>query len=269
MTRTMDRLAWPSLWVATFVFVGWGLVPRAALYTTVLSPARLVALAALIKMALLLLATRWSGRAWRSLEVGNPVRPAWRLLAAGLLCTLLGQAALAPYQLSGNESPFPSLADLFYVAAYPLIAAALVMFIRAYADTGFPIGTRGERAAVLGAATAVCVALAVPALRPVIEADAPAPAKALSAAYPLFDMALLVPLVLLLRITWRFRGGSLSAAWLAVLSGFVFLSAGDVLFAYFTALGRSGLDPFVHAAYILAYGLVAVGARRHLDLVRA
>ena len=49
------------------------------------------------------------------------MRPAWRLLAAGLLCTLLGQAALAPYQLSGNESPFPSLADLFYVAAYPLI----------------------------------------------------------------------------------------------------------------------------------------------------
>ena len=46
-------------------------------------------------------------------------------------------------------------------------------------------------------------------------------------------------------------------------------SAGDVLFAYFTALGKTGLDPFVHAAYILSYGLIAAGMRRHLALVES
>jgi len=54
-----------------------------------------------------------------------------------------------------------------------------------------------------------------------------------------------------------------------VLSGFVFMCAGDVLFAYFTALGKTGLDPFVHAAYILSYGLIAAGMRRHLALVES
>jgi hypothetical protein len=80
-------------------------------------------------------------------------------------------------------------------------------------------------------------------------------------------MALLVPLALLLRTTWHFRGGSVGTAWIVVLSGFVFLCAGDVLFAYFTALGLTGLDPFVHGAYILSYGLIAAGVRKHLALL--
>ena len=92
-------------------------------------------------------------------------------------------------------------------------------------------------------------------------------AKVLNAAYPLLDMALLVPLTLLLRTTWEFRGGSVATAWLIVLSGFAFMCVGDILFAYFTALGRTGLDPFMHAAYIVAYGSIAAGVRRHLALV--
>jgi len=108
MTRATDRVLLSSLWVTTFVFVGWGLLPRAALYTTLLSPTRLVALAALAKLALLLLGTAWSWRSRAALEAGNPVRPAWTLLAAGLLSNFLGQALLARYQLAGEPSPFPS-----------------------------------------------------------------------------------------------------------------------------------------------------------------
>jgi hypothetical protein len=267
MTRIVDRALWPSLWLATLLFVGWGVVPRAALFTTVLSPARLVALAALVKLALLALGALWSWRSRRLLDASNPVRPAWTLLALGLLGNLLGQAALAPYQLTGEATPFPSLADVFYLAAYPLLGAALVRFVRAYEEAGYPMGSRAERGALLAIAVVACGGLAVVVLRPVVQAELPPLDKALSAAYPLLDMALLVPLALLLRTTWRFRGGVVATAWVVVLSGFVFLCAGDVLFAYFTALGKTGLDPFLHAAYIVSYGFIAAGVRRHLALV--
>jgi hypothetical protein len=267
MTRAVDRVLWPSLWLATFLFVGWGVVPRAAVFTSVLSPSRLVAVAALVKLALLALGVVWSWRSRRVLDPTNPVRPAWTLLAVGLLGNVLGQAALAPYQLTGQPTPFPSVADVFYVVAYPLIGAALVRFVRAYEEAGYPIGSRGERARFVLAVVAVSLALSVVVLRPVVAADMPAMDKALSAAYPLLDMALLVPLALLLRTTWHFRGGSVGTAWVIVLSGFVFLCAGDVLFAYFTALGKTGLDPFVHAAYIVSYGFIAAGVRRHLALI--
>jgi hypothetical protein len=267
MTRTADRVLWPSLWLTTLLFLGWGLVPRAALFTSVLSPVRLVGLAALAKLALLLLGTAWSWRSRAALEAGNPVRPAWTLLAGGLLATFLGQALLARYQLAGEPTPFPSAADVFYVLAYPLLGGALVLFVRAYDEVGLPIGTRAERSVTLAVAAVACFALAVPVLRPVLQADVAPLDEALSAAYPVLDMALMVPLALLLRITWRFRGGAVATAWVLVLSGFAFMCAGDILFAYLTALGKAGLDPFLHAAYILAYGLVAAGVRRHLGLL--
>ena len=59
----------------------------------------------------------------------------------------------------------------------------------------------------------------------------------------------------------------MGTAWILVLTGFVFMCAGDVLFAYFTALGQTGLDPFVHGAYILSYGLIAGGVRKHVALL--
>jgi hypothetical protein len=267
MSRAIDRLLWPMLWAATLLFVGWGIVPRAALFTTVLSPSRLIAVASIVKLALLGLGALWSWKARGSLDADNPVRPAWTLLALGLLCNVIGQAALARYQLLGEQSPFPSAGDVFYVLAYPLVGAALVRFVNAYHQTGYPMGSRGERVGLLTVTAAVCAVLSFVVLRPVVMAPLPPLEKALSAAYPLLDMALLVPLALLLRTTWHFRGGSVGTAWIVVLSGFVFLCAGDVLFAYFTALGLTGLDPFVHGAYILSYGLIAAGVRKHLALL--
>jgi hypothetical protein len=43
----------------------------------------------------------------------------------------------------------------------------------------------------------------------------------------------------------------------------------DVFFAYFQSLGEAQLDPFVHAAYLLAYGLIAGGAHRQLQLLKS
>ena len=44
---------------------------------------------------------------------------------------------------------------------------------------------------------------------------------------------------------------------------------GDIFFAYFQSLGETHLDPFVHATFVLAYGLVAGGAHRQLRLLQS
>ena len=267
MTRAVDRLLWPFVGFATGLFLGWGLLPQSRLYTSVLSPSRLLAIASVVKMTLLLGGTLWAWRCRSLFDKDHPVRPAWALLAAGVGATLVGQAFLAPYQILDGRSPFPSLADVFYLAAYPLLGAGLVWFAVAYDRAGFPVGSAGERILILGATSAACVALAVPVLRPVVTAEMPPLEKALSVAYPALDLALLVPLALLLRITLRFRGGDLGTAWLVVLSGFVLLCGADILFAYLTTMGQAGLDPFVHTGYILSYGVIVGGIRGHLRLL--
>ena len=55
--------------------------------------------------------------------------------------------------------------------------------------------------------------------------------------------------------------------WVLILGGIVFLCAGDIFFAYFQSLGEVHLDPFVHATFVLAYGLIAGGAHRQRVLL--
>ena len=56
---------------------------------------------------------------------------AWYLFAAGQLCFVLGDGSRAFYEsVLGVEAPFPSLADVFYLLAYPVLTAGLVLLIR-------------------------------------------------------------------------------------------------------------------------------------------
>ncbi len=269
MTRAIGRALWPALGAATALYVGWGLVPGHPFYAGLLTPPRLLGIASVLKLALLALGVAWTLACRRALGADNPVRPAWTLLAAGLGSTLLGQACLAPAQLLRATTPFPSVADVFYVLSYPLFGAAFVKFIGAYQSSGLPLGSRRESLVILGVTVAACLAVGILVLRPVIAAPMPVLDKALSAAYPALDLALLVPLAVLLRTTLHLRGGHVGAAWFTVLAGFLFLCGADVLFAYFTALGRTGFDPFVHASYVVSYGLIAAGVGRHVAALTA
>jgi len=68
--------------------------------------------------------------------VGARWQPAGRelplyLFAGGLLMTVVGDIIYAVYEdVLLVEGPFPSIADVFYVANYPFYAAALVLLVR-------------------------------------------------------------------------------------------------------------------------------------------
>jgi hypothetical protein len=260
---------WAGLGTLVLLYAGWGVYPEAALYREVLTPYVLVALASLIKMATLLTGALVAFACRDQLEPGNPARPAWALLSAGLFSTLVGQMSLAPYQLLGKNTPFPSVGDIYYLLAYPFFIAAFLVVLRAYRESGFPVGSLAERLAILGGVTLVAVVAGVLVLRPVASAGAELLERILNVAYPVLDLVLLLPLSMLLRIALRLRGSHVGAVWAELLAGFVFLCASDALFAYFSALGEQHLDPYVHGAFILSYGLIAGGAHQQLKLLRS
>jgi hypothetical protein len=259
------RLPWVVVGLAVALYVGWALFPTSALYVRWLDAHRLLAVAAAFKLVYLLAGAAWAFACRDRLEPGNPARPAWFLLSLGLLGTFAGQLCLAPFQLVFGETPFPSPGDIFYVLAYPFLIAALLVFLNAYREAGLPMGSLAER----GLLVAGVLVVAVVTLRPVAATPGPLLDRILTVAYPALDLVLLVPLVLLLRVALRLRGGRAGEVWLLLLSGFVFLCAGDICFAYFQSLGEEHLDPFVHATFILAYALVAGGAHRQLRILKS
>jgi hypothetical protein len=262
-------LGWLVLGLAVATCLGWAAFPSSGLYARVLTPYRLLVLASALKLAYQLAGTAFAFQCRDRLEAGNPARPAWFLLSLGLLATFAGQLCLAPFQLVRNETPFPSVADIYFVLSYPLLIAALVRLLRAYREAGFPIGSAAERVGVLAGVGVIALVVAATILPPVAGSGGPLLDRALTVAYPVLDLVLLLPLALLLRIALRLRGSRAGEVWLLLMGGFVFLGVGDACFAYFQSLGELRLDPFVHATYLLAYGLIAGGAHRQLELLKS
>jgi hypothetical protein len=260
---------WLLLAALAALYVGWGLAPDSALYHDVLGTHALTALAALFKIAFLAAGALIAFACRDRLEPGNPARPAWALVSAGLFSTLVGQISLAPFQLTTGQTPFPSVGDLFYVLSYPFFIAAFLVFLRAYREAGFPVGSAGERAAIVCSVGLGAAVAAVEILRPVATGGAELLDRILSVAYPVLDLVLLLPLALLLRMALRLGKSRVGAIWAELLAGFVFLCLGDMFFAYFSALGEQHLDPWVHATFLLSYGLIAGGAHQQLELLKS
>jgi hypothetical protein len=244
--------------------------PEVALYRDVLTGLVLMRLGAVAKVVFLGATTLFAHRIASSFEAGNPARRAWRLLGLGLLGFLLGQGYLAFFQfVLGRPSPYPSPADAGFMAGYPFLLAAFWSFIRAYRESGFPVGSARQHLLLALAAAVVFVLIAVVALGPALAAAAPPLEKTLNTAYPAFDFLILVPLLILLRITLPFRGGRVWTIWAALLAGFASTCAGDILYAHFSTLGQSWLEPLVDALYVLSYLLMARATMKQLEVVRS
>src|SRR5947207_14409455 len=54
---------------------------------------------------------------------------AWLLIAGGIVMLFVGDTIWAVYEINGRN-PYPSSADIFYLASYPLFAAGLAVATR-------------------------------------------------------------------------------------------------------------------------------------------
>lgn len=262
-------LLWIALAAATAVFVGKALFPGASLYTEALSAKDLLWIGSLSKLVFAVVAVASAVVVLRHFEADNPARRAWLLLTLGLGGLLVGQSILAYYQLvQGRPIVFPSPADLFFILGTLSLAAALLAFLHAYAASGLPVGDPRERWTLALVAAALCAAIVIPILRPILQTPAPPLEKLLNLAYPLLDVLLLIPILLLLRMSFRFWGGRLWAVWGALAAGVLFTAAGDILFAYQSGLGLEHLEDLFDAMYILSFGCLAGGVLAQRDLLR-
>jgi diguanylate cyclase len=183
-------------------------------------------------------------------------RRAWALLAASAGSWAVGQATWVWYEhLARRELPFPSLADVGYLTAIPLAAAAMLAF-----------PGRAERAALQarslldGAviATSLLYTSWALVLGPVFRAGhASVLEQAIALAYPLGDVVLVTVVFV---VVARIRVGG--APVLPLGAGLVGLAVADTGFAYLTQEGtyRTGVPTDV--GWFLGYLLVAAAARR-------
>lgn len=218
----------------------------------------ILALAALVFAAV---ALRTNGVSFK-----DRVSMVWLGYSLGVLFWFLGESTWAVYTLLYSiPIPFPSPADVFWLAGYaPLMCAILLI---AWPFREFFL-SRKMLAVILG--LFVLAGLLLLELVPATYASEIGEGfvtVAISLAYPLLDVALLV---VALPILFLFGKGTYWRPFMAITLGLLLTFAADVLFTWTTLNGTyydgSYLELFFHWSYLaLAYGFY-LRSRRGLRL---
>src|SRR5919109_4447375 len=174
---------------------------------------------------------------------------AWYLIAAGQFLFVAGDVLWAVYEFALHIDPFPSAADVFYLAGYPLLAAGVVRLVRVHRRGG-DLGALIDGSIIaIGAGLLAWVFL----IDPYVEDHTLSGLElAISVAYPLGD-------ILILGVAIRLAEGK---TWGAPVYGFLLASlvgllVADVVYG-FQALGAGYEEGAIDAGWLLSYVLVGV-----------
>ncbi len=180
--------------------------------------------------------------AYKRPEVIQPT--AWKLIAIALLFAAIGHGIW--YWLDLHDlTPFPSVADIFYLAIYPLFMVALYKL-------GRPDGqSEGAMSDALLVGTSAAVLAWVLLIAPYMNDPSLSAGQFLiSAAYPIADLILL-PLILYLVFLQRAR----ILANLFLLAGMLSYLAADLLYAHGNLIGWYAPGGFTDSLWLLSYAL--------------
>jgi diguanylate cyclase (GGDEF)-like protein len=150
-------------------------------------------------------------------------RGAWLALGAGLLLWALAQTYYSVVLYYASPAPFPSPADVGFLAFYPASYVALVLLLRARVAHLDPLAWVDGLIGALAVA-GVAAALIFP---PVLEAlEGEPPGVAVSLAYPCFDLVLLGLLSGAFAASkWRTQG-----TWVLIAGALLLFAASDVVY---------------------------------------
>ena len=186
-----------------------------------------------------------------AVRVHRPQRPGiWYWFGAGQIVWVIGDAVYEYYRYVLHEEPYPSLADVFYLSAYPMLVIGLLGLIR---------GRRGRDLAGLVDAAVVATGLGLVfwlfVLHPIAAESAVSwSERAISTAYPAADAMLLAMLARIFTSADR-RTPSTRLLGIAAL----LLLVADVCFSLLT-LYSDGENRALDALWLMSYVIWAAAA---------
>lgn len=199
-------------------------------------------------------------------------KKAWILIFSGITLYFIAESIYGVLEVflgqDMNEN-FPSVADFLWCSAYIPLFLGLSMMLRGYKKSGFPMGNMSDYKILSAMFIVFSLVIVYFVLIPIIEdSETGFLAKFFYLFYPIADLFLVVPAVLLMYITSQFEKGTISKPWKYLSAGFICFTFADLLYSYLSwdDLYGSGnlIDVAWHAGYLLI-GLAGLYQRELVD----
>jgi hypothetical protein len=153
------------------------------------------------------------------------------------------------------------------VAGFGPLFAGQTRFIFVYRSSGFPIGSARQHLLIAGCAAVALGAISYAVIGPALRSDEPLVDRVIYVAYPVLDLAALVPTIVMMRIAFAFRPGKVWAVWAGLLAGFTSIAIGDVVSAFLSSGVEDTYNPWIHLTWLLGYFFLACGAKLQDELL--
>jgi len=188
------------------------------------------------------------------------LRRGWLLMGGSCLAWGLGMVVWTGYEsIAGRAVPFPSLADVGFLATVPLAVAALLIFPTAPQRLAAQARTVVDGLVIGGSLLIVSWILA---LGPVVHGGGTSvPAQVIAIAYPLGDVVMAT--IVLFAVARSHLGSPLGRATLLLLSGGLLAAAvSDSGFSYLALQNAYASGSRIDIGWFLAYLLIFLAARQ-------
>jgi hypothetical protein len=181
----------------------------------------------------------------------------WFLFALGPVCWLIAEVTWATYYFFLNVPvPYPSIADIFYLAAYAPLSIGVFLYFRSFS------GALPRRRLIASACTIVAAAILVfTFVIPTELSIGNGPIETITdLAYPALDLVLFSLAVLSLAI---FLGGSIGKWWVLLVGAIILDIVADEYFLYLEAKGTYYNGSIDDLIYLWAYLIFALAFYVH------
>lgn len=195
------------------------------------------------------------------------------LISVALLFWALGKTAFFFFRFVFKIYPYPSIADISFLAGYPLLLAGLITEIRT-SRSSFK-----NTSPYIKFLTSLIMALLVLAVLyfGVIKAYAPGDPvlnNLVAMGYGFGDLVLIAPMLYVLKMAVDYRGGRLFMSWALILIALLLKLYGDVFFAIYRTPYTAVEWPFnmIDLVWVMSYLLFAYSfysTASHVKEVRA
>lgn len=214
-----------------------------------MSPIVVLSDAATIGLAGSATATAWMS----SRKAGGRTQKGYVVLAIGLMLWTAGELIWGVYEvLLDQAAPFPSLADAFYLAAYPALFLAMLTFVSPARRSAWLRTALDAAAVTLAITIPVWIYLLKPTVNDSIDSTF---STALAVAYPSGDLLVVFAVALALFRPGRGRSSRFFGLLAAGLVAFV---ASDLAFAYLSLQDEFGTGTVLDLGWMVGYSLLGL-----------
>lgn len=209
----------------------------------------------------------------RSFKLYDTIKLAWILLLAGIILFFCAESIYAVLELVLNidvNEVFPTIADAFWLIGYAPLLAGLTLLVQGYKKSGFSLGAKKTYLFGICAFVVVTGLLINQLFMPILkDAETSKLAKFVYLYYPIADLLVIIPAMILAYITNLFGKARISRPWRYIAIGFLCMTTFDILYSYLSWNDMYGPGNFMDIFQNLSYLLIGLGGFYQKELIES